>query len=54
MELFLIVVLEIAFVIAWNSSGDAFHRTRDTIDRLQREVDFLRSQLAALVRYQYL
>lgn len=49
MELFLIVVLAIAFAIAWNSTRDAFSSTRNTIDQLQREVDFLRSQLAAFV-----
>lgn len=50
MELSLIVVLAIALVILWNSTRDALDRTRINIDRLQREVDFLRSQLSALTR----
>ena len=50
MELFLIVVLAIALVIVRNSSRNALDRMRDNLGRLQSEVDFLRSQLAALVR----
>jgi uncharacterized membrane protein len=50
MELFLIVVLAIAFVIVWNSTRNSLGRTRNAIDRLEREIDFLRSQLAAIAR----
>ena len=50
MELFLIVVLAIALVIVWNSTLDSLGRTRNAIDRLEREIDFLRSQLAAIAR----
>lgn len=50
MELFLIIVLAIALAIVWNSTRNELARTRDNIERLQSEVDFLRSQLAAVVR----
>ena len=50
MELFLIVVLAIALLIVWNSTRNSLDRTRDNIGRLQSEIDFLRTQLAALVR----
>ena len=50
MELLLIVVLGLALVIVWNSSRDAGARTRAALDRLEREVNFLRTQVAALIR----
>ncbi|HEY1579864.1 MAG TPA: DUF2339 domain-containing protein [Terracidiphilus sp.] len=50
MEILLIIVLGIALVIVWNSSRDANARTREAIDRLEREVDFLRSQVVGLAR----
>jgi uncharacterized membrane protein len=50
MELFLIVVLAIALVIVRNSSRNALDRVRDNIGRLESDIAFLRSQLAALVR----
>ena len=50
MELFLIVVLAIALLVVWNSTRNALDRTRDHIERLGRELDFLRDQLAGLVR----
>ena len=50
MELFLIVVLAIVLLIAWNSTRHSLDRMRVNLDRLQSEVDFLRSQLAALFR----
>jgi uncharacterized membrane protein len=50
MDYFLIIVLGIVVVSVWNSSRDAIARMRDAIDRLERELDFLRSQLAGLVR----
>ncbi len=50
MDFFLIIVLGIVVLSIWNSSRDANERMRDAVDRLERELDFLRSQLAALVR----
>ena len=50
MELFLIAVLAIAFLILWNRTGNALDRTRDHMNRLGQEVEFLRNQLAAVVR----
>ncbi len=50
MDYFLIIVLGIVVISVWNSSRDANARMRDAVDRLERELDFLRSQLAALVR----
>ena len=50
MDYFLIIVLGIVVISVWNSSRDANARMRDAVDRLERELDFLRSQLAASVR----
>ena len=50
MDYFLIIVLGIVVLSVWNTSRDANERMREAIDRLDRELDFLRSQLAALVR----
>jgi uncharacterized membrane protein len=50
MDYFLIIVLGILVLSVWNSSRDAIARMRDTINRLESELGFLRSQLAALVR----
>ncbi|MGA8090794.1 MAG: DUF2339 domain-containing protein [Terracidiphilus sp.] len=50
MDYFLIIVLGIVVLSVWNSSRDANERMRDAVNRLERELDFLRSQLAALVR----
>ena len=50
MDYFLIIVLGIVVISVWNSSRDANARMRDAVGRLERELDFLRSQLAALVR----
>ena len=46
MELLLIAVLAIALIIVWSSTRDALDRTRSNINRLQTEIDFLRSQLS--------
>lgn len=50
MEILLLIVLGIALAIVWNSSRDAIARMRYAIDRLEQEVEFLRTQVAALVR----
>ena len=50
MEYFLITVLGIVVLTVWNSSRDANERLREAVDRLERELDFLRSQLAGLVK----
>ncbi|HEY2468433.1 MAG TPA: DUF2339 domain-containing protein [Terracidiphilus sp.] len=50
MDYLLIVVLGIVVVAMWNSSRDAHERFRDAIDRLEREIEFLRSQVAALMK----
>ena len=50
MDYLLIIVLGIVVVSIWNSNRDAHERLREAIDRLEREIDFLRSQLAALVK----
>ena len=50
MDYFLIIVLGIVVLSVWNSSRDANERMRDAVDRLERELEFMRSQLAALVR----
>ncbi len=50
MDYFLIIVLGIVIISVWNSGRNANERMRDAIDRLERELDFLRSQLAGLAR----
>lgn len=50
MDYFLIIVLGIAVFAIWNSSRDAQERLRYEVDRLRREIEFLQSQLAALVK----
>ena len=50
MDYFLIIVLGIVVLSVWNSSRDTSERLRDAVDRLEREIEFLRSQLAALTR----
>src|ERR1035438_6149798 len=50
MDYFLIIVLGIVVLSVWNSSHDSSERLRDAINRLEREIDFLRSQVAALTR----
>ncbi|MGA7242036.1 MAG: hypothetical protein WBX19_02585, partial [Terracidiphilus sp.] len=50
MDYFLIIILGIVVLSVWNSSRDANERMRDAVDRLEREIEFLRSQLAALVK----
>jgi uncharacterized membrane protein len=50
MELILIVVLGFALLLVWNSSRDAIDSLRNAVGRLEREVDFLRAQVAGLVR----
>jgi uncharacterized membrane protein len=50
MEIILIVVLGFALLVVWNRSRDAIDGLRDAVGRLEREVDFLRAQVAGLVR----
>src|SRR6201998_1704936 len=50
MDYLLIIVLGIAVISFWNSSRDANERMREAVDRLEREIEFLRSQVAALMR----
>ena len=50
MDYLLIIVLGIVVVSFWNSSRDANERMREAVDRLEREIEFLRSQVAALMR----
>ena len=50
MEYFLIIVLGIVVLSVWNSGRNANERLREAVDRLERELDFLRSQLAGLVK----
>ena len=50
MDYFLIIILGIVVISVWNSSRDANERMRDAVDRLEREIEFLRSQLAALMK----
>jgi hypothetical protein len=50
MDYFLIIVLGIVVLSVWNSSRNTSERLRDAVDRLEREIEFLRSQVAALTR----
>jgi hypothetical protein len=50
MEYFLIIVLGIVVLSVWNSSRNANERLREAVDRLERELEFLRSQLAGLAK----
>ena len=50
MDFFLIIVLGIVVLSVWNSSRNANERLREAVDRLERELDFLRSQLAGLIK----
>src|ERR1019366_6463222 len=50
MDYFLIIVLGIVVLSVWNSSRDTSERLREAVDRLEREIEFLRSQVAALTR----
>ena len=50
MDYFLIIVLGIVVLSIWNSGRDTRERLRDAVDRLEREIEFLRSQVAALAR----
>ncbi|MGA9584736.1 MAG: DUF2339 domain-containing protein, partial [Terracidiphilus sp.] len=50
MEYFLIIVLGIVVISVWNSSRNANERLRESVDRLERELEFLRSQLAGLLK----
>jgi hypothetical protein len=52
MEIVLIVVLGIVVFAVWRSSQDALDQLRGQVARLEREIDFLRSQLAALLKPQ--
>jgi uncharacterized membrane protein len=50
MDYLLIIVLGIVVLSIWNSNRDAHEQVREAVDRLEREIDFLRSQLAGLVK----
>lgn len=50
MDYFLIIVLGIVVLTIWNSNRDANERLREAVGSLQREIDFLRSQLAAMAK----
>jgi uncharacterized membrane protein len=50
MDIFLFIVLCILVFILWNRSQDSNARLRDELTRIQREIDFLQSQLAGLVK----
>jgi uncharacterized membrane protein len=50
MDYLLIIVLGIVVVSLWNSNRDAHERLREAVDRLEREIEFFRSQLAALIK----
>lgn len=50
MDYLLIIVLGIVVISMWNSNRDAHEQMRDAVDRLERELEFLRSQIAALVK----
>jgi uncharacterized membrane protein len=50
MDYLLIIILGIVVVSLWNSSRAANERMREEMERLERELDFLRSQIAALVK----
>jgi uncharacterized membrane protein len=50
MDYLLIIVLGIVVVSLWNSNRDAHERLREAVDRLERELESLRSQLAALIK----
>jgi phage shock protein A len=50
MDYLLIIVLGIVVISIWNSNRDAHEQMREALDRLEHEIDFLRSQLATLVK----
>ncbi len=50
MELLLIVALGVALFVVWNISRRDIDRTREAVDLLEREVDFLRGQLEVVAR----
>ncbi|MGD0735916.1 MAG: DUF2339 domain-containing protein [Terracidiphilus sp.] len=52
MEFFFIIILAIAVFVIWLRNNDATSTLRDEIARLEREIDFLKSQLSALVKAQ--
>ena len=52
MEFFLLIVLAVAVFVLWLKTQDANSSLRDHIARLEREIDFLRSQIGALVKAQ--
>ena len=52
MEIVLIVVLAIVVFAIWRGNQDALELLRGEVARLEREIDILRSQLAALLRPQ--
>ena len=52
MEFFFIIILAIGLFVLWLRNQDATSTLRDNLARLEREIDFLRSQLSALVKAQ--
>ncbi|MGD0891140.1 MAG: DUF2339 domain-containing protein [Terracidiphilus sp.] len=52
MEFFFIILLAIALFVLWLRSNDSSTSLREDLARLEREIDFLRSQLSALVKAQ--
>jgi len=52
MEFFFIIILAIAVFVVWLRNKDATSSQREDIARLEREIDFLKSQLGALVKAQ--
>ena len=50
MEIVLIVLLAIVVFAIWRGNQDALEQLRGEVARLEREIDFLRSQLAALLK----
>ena len=52
MEFFFIIILAIAVFVVWLRNKDATSSQREDIARLEREIDFLKSQLGALIKAQ--
>jgi len=52
MEIFLLVILAIVVFAVWRSNQDTAEQLRGEIERLERDISFLRTQLSALAKPQ--